>query len=48
LKFKRVKNSSQRFWLLFTGAQKTANLACDLRKNGGEKDPTPFVEVVEE
>jgi hypothetical protein len=45
---KRVKTSSQRFWLLFTGAQKTADLACNLRKNGGEKDPTLFVEVVEE
>jgi hypothetical protein len=43
-----VKNSSQRFWLLFTGAHKTADLACNLRKNGGEKDPTPFVEVVYE
>jgi hypothetical protein len=43
-----VKNSSQRFWLLFTGAQKIVDLACNLRKNGGEKDPTPFVEVVEE
>jgi hypothetical protein len=43
-----VKNSSQHFWLLFTSAQKTADLAGNLCKNGGEKDPTPFVEVVEE
>jgi hypothetical protein len=46
-KFKRVKNSSRCFWLLFTGAQKTANLACLLCTNGGEKDPTPFTKVVE-
>jgi hypothetical protein len=43
-----VKNSSQRFWLLFIIAQKTADLAFNLCKNGGEKDPIPFVEVVEE
>jgi hypothetical protein len=29
-----VKNSSQRFWLLFTGAQKTADLASLLCTNG--------------
>jgi hypothetical protein len=47
LKFKRVKNSSQRFWLLFTGAQKTTDLAWELCTNGWEKGHTPFVKVVE-
>jgi hypothetical protein len=43
-----VKNASQRFWVLFTGAQKTANLACLLCTIGGEKDPMPFTKVVEQ
>jgi hypothetical protein len=34
LKCKWVKNSSQRSWSLFIGAQKTANLASKLLKNG--------------
>jgi hypothetical protein len=43
-----VKNASQRPESLFTNAQKTANLACFLCTNGGEKDPVPFAKVVEE
>jgi hypothetical protein len=43
-----VKNASQRFWVLFIGAQKSVNLACKLCKNGGGKDPTPFAKVVED
>jgi hypothetical protein len=30
LEWKWVKNAGQRLGLLFTGAQKAANLACDL------------------
>jgi hypothetical protein len=48
LGWKWVRNAGQRLGLLFTGAQKTVNLACDLCTTGWEKDPTPFVEVVEE
>jgi hypothetical protein len=47
LKRKLVKNSSQRSWSLFIGAQKTAILASKLCKNGWEKGHTPFVKVVE-
>jgi hypothetical protein len=48
LKSKMVKNVSQRWRSLFIGAQKIANLAPNLCKNGGEKDPMPFTTVVEE
>jgi hypothetical protein len=48
LKFKYVKNSSQRPWLLFISTKKSVILARKLCKNGGEKDPMPFTEVVEE
>jgi hypothetical protein len=48
LKCKMVKNASQRWRSLFIGAQKTANLAPNLCKNGGEKDLMPFTKVVEE
>jgi hypothetical protein len=48
LGWKWVRNAGQRLGLLFTGAQITVNLACDLCTTGWEKDPTPFVEVVEE
>jgi hypothetical protein len=41
------ENSSQRPGLLFTGAQKSVILAFKMYKNGGEKDPTPFMLVVE-
>jgi hypothetical protein len=41
------ENSSQRQGLLFTGAQKSVILAFKMYKNGGEKDPTPFMLVVE-
>jgi hypothetical protein len=47
LKCKLVKNAGQRPRLLFTGAQKTANLASNLCTNSGENDPTPFTKVVE-
>jgi hypothetical protein len=47
LKCKLVKNASQRWRPLFTGAQKTANLAYDLCTIGWEKGHTPFVKVVE-
>jgi hypothetical protein len=47
LESKWVKNTGQRLGLLFTGTQKTTNLACDLCTTGWEKDPTPFEEVVE-
>jgi hypothetical protein len=43
-----VKKLGQRLQILFTGVQKTATLACNLCKNGGEKGPTPFVKVVED
>jgi hypothetical protein len=46
-KFKWVKNSSQHPGLLFTNAQKSVILAFKLYKNGVEKDPTPFMKVVE-
>jgi hypothetical protein len=42
-----MKNSSQRFWLLFTSAQEISTLACELCTNGWEKGLTPFVKVVE-
>jgi hypothetical protein len=42
-----MKNPSQCFWSLFTGAQEISNLACDLCTNGWEKGHTPFVKVVE-
>jgi hypothetical protein len=45
LKCKLVKNAGQRLRLLFTGAQKTSNLASKLCI---EKDPMPFTNVVEE
>jgi hypothetical protein len=48
LKRKMVKNASQHWRSLFIGAQKTTNLAHNLCKNGGEKDPMPFTTVVEE
>jgi hypothetical protein len=48
LEWKWVRNASQRLGLLFIGAQKSVILARKLCKNGGEKDPTPFTEVVEE
>jgi hypothetical protein len=48
LKCKLVKNAGQRPRLLFTRAQKTANLASNLCTIGGEKDPMPFTKVVEE
>jgi hypothetical protein len=47
LEWKWVRNASQRLGLLFTGAQKTVNLACDLCTTGWEKDPTPIMKVVE-
>jgi hypothetical protein len=47
LEWKWVKNSGQRPKSLFTDAQKTANLACDLCAIGGEKHHTAFLEVVE-
>jgi hypothetical protein len=43
-----VKKASQRPESLFTDAQKTANLACLLCTNGGEKDLMPFTKVVEQ
>jgi hypothetical protein len=47
LEWKWVKNAGQWLKLLFTGAQKTANLACYLWTVGQEKPYTAFVEVVE-
>jgi hypothetical protein len=48
LEWKYVKKLAQLLELLFIGAQKIATLACNLCKNGGEKDPTPFAKVVED
>jgi hypothetical protein len=48
LKCKLVKNAGQHLTLLFTGAQKTANLASNLCTIGGEKGHMPFTKVVEE
>jgi hypothetical protein len=48
LKCKLVKNASQHWRSPFIGAQKSAILASDLCKNGGEKDPMQFTKVVEE
>jgi hypothetical protein len=47
LKCKLVKNAGQRSQALFTGTENFCILACELCKNGGEKDPTPFMKVVE-
>jgi hypothetical protein len=47
LEWKRVKFAGQRSQALFTGAENFCILACKLCKNGGEKDPTPFMKVVE-
>jgi hypothetical protein len=46
LEWKCVKKLGQSPWVLFTGAQKTANLACLLCTIGGEKDHMPFAKVV--
>jgi hypothetical protein len=35
-------------WHFWFEVQKTANLAPNLCKNGGEKDPMPFTKVVED
>jgi hypothetical protein len=48
LECKMVKNAGQCLWVLFTSAQKTTNLACNLCKNGWEKGHTPFLEVGED
>jgi hypothetical protein len=48
LKCKLVKNAGQRSQALFISAQKSVILARKLCKNGGEKGPTPFVEVAED
>jgi hypothetical protein len=37
LEWRWVKNAGQRLRLLFTGAQKTANFACDLCSTGWKK-----------
>jgi hypothetical protein len=47
LEWKWMKNAGQRPGSLFTDAQKTTNLACDLCTIGGEKHRTTFLEVVE-
>jgi hypothetical protein len=43
-----VKHASQRFWVLFIGAQKIVILACRLCKISGEKGHTPFTKDAEE
>jgi hypothetical protein len=48
LERKCVKKLGQCPWVLFTGAQKTTNLACLLCTIGGEKDPMPFTKVVDQ
>jgi hypothetical protein len=47
LEWKWVKNAGQHLRLLFTGAQKAANFACDLCSTCWEKDPRVFGKVVE-
>jgi hypothetical protein len=46
LEWKCLKKIGQRFWSLFTGAQKICMLACLLCTINGEKGHTPFLEVV--
>jgi hypothetical protein len=43
-----MKKLGQCPWVLFTGAQKTADLACLMCTVDGEKDPMPFSKVVEQ
>jgi hypothetical protein len=47
LEWKCVEKLGQRLELLFIGAQKSAHLACNLCKIGGEKDPRAFSKIVE-
>jgi hypothetical protein len=47
LEWKCVKNLGQRSQALFIGAQKTANLACNLCTTGWEKNPRAFSKVLE-